>query len=138
MKIFAPRSVIDAENKAYTQCPATPTFVMMANSARYPKLGFDRPASLEKDAYAMLAQTGFKGLTITDALETPQFGPGANTARSALKAGVDVLLWGQAWSSAMTARSRLLADVKSGRVTRAELEPGVEKLVALKKQLAGE
>lgn len=137
VKINAPRSLIDAENKAYRQCPGTPTFVMMA-SARYPKLGFDRPASLEKDAYAMLAETGFKGLTITDALETPQFGPGANTARSALRAGVDVLLWGQAWSRAMTARSRLLADVKAGRVTRAQLEPGVEKLVALKKQLAAE
>ncbi|MBJ7353728.1 MAG: glycoside hydrolase family 3 protein [Thermoleophilaceae bacterium] len=137
VKIFAPRAVIDAENKAYTQCPDTPTFVMMA-SARYPKLGFNRPASLEKDAYAMLAETGFKGLTITDALETPQFGPGANTARSALRAGVDVLLWGQAWSRAMTARSRLLADVKAGRVTRAQLEPGVERLVALKKQLTAE
>jgi beta-glucosidase-like glycosyl hydrolase len=110
---------------------------MMA-SARYPKLGFDRPASLEKEAYAMLAETGFKGLTITDALETPQFGPGANTARSALRAGVDVLLWGQAYGRAMTARSRLLKDVKAGRVTRAQLEPGVERIVALKKQLAGE
>lgn len=137
VKINAPRAVIDAENKAYTQCPSTPTFVMVA-SARYPKLGFDRPASLEKDAYAMLAETGFKGLTITDALETPQFGPGANTARSALRAGVDVLLWGQAYGRAMTARGRLLNDVKAGRLTRAQLERGVEKIVALKQQLAGE
>ena len=49
----------------------------MMSSSRYSKLGFDRPASLEKGAYAMLAETGFKGLTITDALETPQFGPGS-------------------------------------------------------------
>jgi beta-N-acetylhexosaminidase len=135
VKIYAPRAVIDAENRAYTQCPDVPSFVMMA-SARYPKLGFDRPASLERDAYAMLAETGFRGLTITDALETPQFGPGANTARSALRAGVDVLLWGQAWSRAMTARTRLLADVKAGRVTRAQLEPGVERLIALKQSLS--
>jgi beta-N-acetylhexosaminidase len=134
VKIFASRAVVDAENKAYTQCPDTPSFVMMA-SARYPKLGFDRPASLEKGAYAMLAETGFKGLTITDALETPQFGPGANTARSALRAGVDVLLWGQAWKSAMTARGRLLNDLKAGRLTRAQLEPGVERIVALKSDI---
>jgi beta-N-acetylhexosaminidase len=135
VKIFAPRAVIEAENQAYTQCPDTPSFVMM-DSARYPKLGFDRPASLEKAAYTMLAETGFKGLTITDALETPQFGPGANTARSALRAGVDVLLWGQAWKPAMLARARLLSDVKAGRVARAQLEPGVERILALKSELA--
>lgn len=132
--IKATRAQIDADNKAYTQCPATPTFVMMS-SARYSKLGIDRPSSLEKDTYTMLAETGFRGLTITDALETPQYGNGTTTARSALRAGVDVLLWGQAWGRAMKARTRLLADVKAGRVTRAELEPGVERIVALKLKL---
>ncbi|MBJ7458091.1 MAG: hypothetical protein JHD02_02770 [Thermoleophilaceae bacterium] len=135
--IAAPRSLIDADNKPYRQCPDTPTFVMMSSS-RYSKLGFDRPASLEKGAYEMLAETGFKGLTITDALETPQFGPGSNTARSALRAGVDVLLWGQAWSRAMTARSRLIKDVRAGRVTRAQLEPGTERVIELKQRLSGE
>ncbi|MGH2959781.1 MAG: glycoside hydrolase family 3 N-terminal domain-containing protein [Solirubrobacterales bacterium] len=135
--INASRALIDADNKPYRQCPATPTFVMMSSS-RYSKLGFDRPASLEKGAYAMLAETGFKGLTITDALETPQFGPGANTSRSALRAGVDVLLWGQAYGRAMSARSRLLRDVNAGRVTRAQLEPGVERIVALKEKLNAE
>lgn len=133
--IGASRAAITADLRAYRQCPQTPSLVMIA-SARYPKLGIDRPASLEKSTYAMLAATGFKGLTITDALETPQFGPGANTARSALKAGVDVLLWGQAWSRAMKARSRLLADVKAGRVTRDELTAGTEKIVQLKRRFS--
>ncbi|MBI2692056.1 MAG: glycoside hydrolase family 3 protein [Solirubrobacterales bacterium] len=133
--IDASRALIDADNEPYRQCPATPTFVMMSSS-RYSKLGFDRPASLERGAYTMLAETGFRGLTITDALDTPQFGPGANTSRTALQAGVDVLLWGQAYGRAMSARSRLLRDVKSGRVTRAQLEPGVERIVALKQKLS--
>lgn len=133
--IKATRAQIDADNRAYTQCPATPTFVMMS-SARYSRIGIDRPSSLEPDTYAMLAETGFNGLTITDALETPQYGRGTTTARSALRAGVDVLLWGQAWGRAMQARSRLIADLKSGRVTREQLEPGVERIVALKKRLA--
>jgi beta-glucosidase-like glycosyl hydrolase len=83
----------------------------------------------------MLAETGFKGLTITDALETPQFGPGANTARSALRAGVDILLWGQAYRRAMTARRRLLNDVNAGRITREELQPGVDRILQLKARL---
>lgn len=131
VEINAPSSVIDAELRAYKQCPETPSLVMIA-SARYPRLDIDRPASLEKKTYAMLAETGFKGLTITDALETPQFGPSANTARSALKAGVDILLWGQAWSRAMDSRARLIRDVKAGRVTRAELTAGNERILALK------
>jgi beta-N-acetylhexosaminidase len=137
VKIFASPAVIAADDKAYGQCPGTPSFVMIA-SARYPGLGLTRPASLERDAYSLLRKTGYKGLTITDALETPQFGPGANTARSALAAGVDVLLWGQAYGRAMTARGRLLRDVKAGRVTRAQLEPGVQKIIALKQRLAAE
>lgn len=129
--IDAGRAQVDVENAAYRSCPETPTLVMMA-SARYPRLGIDRPASLERKTYAMLAETGFKGLTITDALETPQYGPSANTARSALAAGVDLLLWGQAWGRAVDARARLLGDVRAGRVTRAELIAGTERIVALK------
>lgn len=133
--IKASRAQLDADNEPYTRCSATPSFVMIS-SAKYSRIGFDRPASLEKGAYAMLAATGFNGLTITDALETPQFGRGTTTGRSALRAGVDVLLWGQAYGRAMSARDRLLADVKAGSLTRAELEPGVEKIIALKQKLS--
>lgn len=131
VRIDASKSAIDAENAAYRQCPDVPTLTMMS-SARYPRLGLGRPASLEKKTYAMLAQTGFKGLTITDALETPQYGRNANTARSALAAGVDILLWGQAWGRAMDARARLVRDLGSGRVTRAQLTGGTERIVTLK------
>lgn len=132
--ISASRRQIEAGLPAYRSCPETPSLVMLA-SARYPKLGIDRPSSLERKTYAMLAETGFRGLTITDALETPQFGPQANTARSAVKAGVDVLLWGQAWRVAMRARARLIADLRSGSLTRSELEDGTQRIVALKLRL---
>lgn len=125
---------VAADNRAYRQCPQAPSLVMIA-SARYPQLGLDRPASLEKKTYAMLKETGFSGLTITDALETPQFGPGANTARSALRAGADLLLWGQAWQVAMRARSRLLKDLAAGRITRAQLEADTGRILELKSRL---
>lgn len=129
------REQINSDTLAYRQCPAVPTMVMMS-SARYPSLGLTRPASLEKKTYALLAQTGFDGLTITDALETPQYGSGTTTARSALKAGVDILLWGQAWKRAMQSRSRLLADLRSGKLTRAELLGGTEEIIAAKARIA--
>ncbi len=133
--IGASRALIDGDNKAYRQCPETPSMVMIS-SARYPRLDIDRPASLEKKTYAMLSETGFKGLTITDALETPQFGPGANTARSAIKAGADVLLWGQAWRVAMRARGRLLDDLRAGRLKRDQIIGGAERIIELKSRLA--
>lgn len=136
VSINASRRQIDNDLQAYRQCPGAVSLVMLA-SARYPKLGIDRPSSLEKRTYAMLAATGFKGLTITDALETPQFGPRANAARSAIKAGADVLLWGQAWPVAMRARQRLIADLRNGSLTRAELEVGTQRIVELKQRLAG-
>lgn len=132
--IRAPRSVIERELLPYRQCPDTPSLVMLS-SARYPSLGVDRPSSLEKQTYAMLAATGFKGLTITDALETPQYGPSANTARSALRAGVDILLWGQAWKRAMSSRKRLIGDIAAGRVTREQLEAGTQRVIDLKTRL---
>jgi len=92
--IGATRDQLDADSRPYRQCPDAMSFVMIS-SARYPKLGLRRPSSLERKTYKLLAETGFKGLTITDALETPQFGVDANTARSAIRAGADVLLWGQ-------------------------------------------
>jgi beta-N-acetylhexosaminidase len=119
----------------YKQCPATPTFTMVS-SARYPKLGLDSPASLEPEAYKLLAATGFKGYTITDALETPQFSGKPNAARSAIKAGVDVVLYGQAWGRANKARKRLIADTAAGRLTRPELEADANRLLELKQALA--
>ncbi|MFT4050579.1 MAG: glycoside hydrolase family 3 N-terminal domain-containing protein [Solirubrobacterales bacterium] len=134
VSIGATSAQIEAETRAYRQCPDTPSLVMVS-SARYPKLGIHRPSSLVKKTYSMLAGTGFTGLTITDALETPQFGPGANTARSAIAAGADVLLWGQAWGVAMRARTRLLADVRAGRITRDQLEGDAARIIELKNSL---
>jgi beta-N-acetylhexosaminidase len=133
--INASRSSIEADLKPYTQCPDTPSLVMIA-SARYPKLDIDVPASLSKKSYAMLAETGFKGLTITDALETPQFGSDKHVARAALKAGVDILLYGQAWAGAMRARSGLVSEFRDGTITRAQLEKTYNRIAELKTQLA--
>lgn len=134
--IDATPSALRADWAAYRNCPRTPTFVMLA-SARYPRLGLDRPASLERQTYRLLEETGFSGLTITDALETPQFDGRVNAARSALKAGADVLLWGQAWRVAMRARTRLLSDARARRLTRSQLLLGAERIIAVKQRIAG-
>lgn len=132
--INASAAAVRADWSAYTQCPETPDFVMIA-SVRYPKLGLRRPATIERRTYELLAGTGFRGLTITDALETPQFGPRKNTARQAIQAGADVLLWGQAWPVAMRARARLIADVRAGRLDRTQLQPAAVRVIAEKLRL---
>ncbi len=135
--IRASKAKIESDLKPYTQCPGTPSLVMMS-SARYPSLGINVPSSLSKRTYSMLADTGFRGLTITDALETPQFGSDSAVARAALNAGVDILLYGQAWSGAMRARSGLVRQLKSGKITRADLADSYDRIVAFKKQKLGD
>ena len=129
--INATQSQVESDWAAYRKCPGIPAFTMIA-SASYPKLGINQPASLVKKTYSLLASTGFKGLTITDAFETPQFTDRPDAARTAMLAGADVVLYGEAWPKAMAARRRLVADVAAGRLTRAQLQPAAERIVALK------
>ena len=89
-----------------------------------------------KKTYKLLADTGFDGVTITDALETPQFDQKANNALSALRAGVDILLWAQAWKTATRAHAKLIDAVRDKRLTRAELLPGTERILQLKAEVA--
>lgn len=121
--------------KPYRRCPSTPKMVMIS-SARYPAQGINRPASLVRKTYKLLADTGFDGVTITDALETPQFDARSDNALSALRAGADILLWSQAWRTAMRARGRLVDALSERRLTRAELLGGTERILKLKAEVA--
>lgn len=131
--IRASNAKIESDLKPYTQCPDTPSLVMIS-SARYPGLDINVPSTLSKRTYALLAETGFKGLTITDALETPQFGSDGQVARAALRAGADILLYGQAWQGAMRARAGLVRQYKAGTIKRADLEKTYDRIVALKQR----
>jgi beta-N-acetylhexosaminidase len=80
-------------------------------------------------------QLGFRGVTISDAMEAP--GPSSRPAApvTAIAAGVDVLLYTGERNSA-AAYDKLLAAVKSGTLSVASLKTSAERIATLKRSLA--
>lgn len=107
---------------------------MMA-SASYPALGIDRPAVLSPQAYALLRTFGFRGFTISDAFDSPALARQSRPARQALRAGVDLLLFGQSESAAASAFEKLTDDLRTGRVARRRIERGTRRIIAFKRQV---
>ncbi|MGH2905157.1 MAG: glycoside hydrolase family 3 N-terminal domain-containing protein [Solirubrobacterales bacterium] len=125
VKINATEAQIESGLAAYKQCQ--PSFVMIA-SARYPKLGINVPSSLSPKTYELLKGTGFTGLTITDAMETPQFSATGSDATRAVQAGIDVVLYGQAFGRAMRAFDKL----RAAGLDRSALESAAARIIELK------
>ena len=117
--------------------------LVMVSWARYPALDPGRPAGLSRAVVQgeLRSRLGFKGVTITDALEAgalQRYGSTANRAVLAAGAGMDLLLCaiqnvgqGNAAVTALTSalksghlqRSAFMASVKRVRALRSELRP---------------
>lgn len=135
-KIVVPASgaQIRADLSAYRRCADTVAFVMLS-SASYPALGINRPAVLVPKTYRLLESTGFRGLTISDAFDTPAIAGQERPAMAALRSGLDILLYGQNESGARNAYRRLVGDLKAGRIDRAQAERVAARIAAFKQSL---
>ncbi|MFY9487957.1 MAG: glycoside hydrolase family 3 N-terminal domain-containing protein [Solirubrobacterales bacterium] len=131
VRVTAPRSAITADLRAYSTCPATPSMVMLA-SATYPSLGIRVPAVLSPATYELLADTGFSGLTISDALDTPSLAEQKNHQRRAVNAGLDLLLYAQTKHAASRAFRRLAADARSGTIAEQALRDSATRILQSK------
>ena len=81
---------------------------------------------------------GFRGVTVTDDLETvaaSAFGPIGRRARLAANAGNDLLLFAVSYSGGARAADALAADVQAGRVSRARLRESAARILALRASL---
>jgi beta-N-acetylhexosaminidase len=99
-----------------------------------PALGDKTPATLSTAALdgLLVADLGFKGLVVTDALEmqgvAKQWSPG-EAAVKAIEAGADILLMSPDPEAAVDA---LVAAVESGRISRERLDRSVAKMLEAK------
>lgn len=137
VKVAAPESALRDDLEPYRRCPAVPSLAMVA-SATYPSLGIATPAVMSPRTYALLDETGFSGLTISDAFDTLAIAGQQNAARRALVAGLELLLYAQTKGAAARAHRRLLADAGAGRLTHDELVAGAARVIELKNRLAAE
>ena len=115
--------------------------LVMVSWAIYPALDPMRPAGLSSTVVQgeLRSRLGFKGVTITDALEAGALQPYGSTENRALlaaRAGMDLLLCaGQNVSQGTAAVSALASALRSGQLGRSAFMASVKRVRALRSGL---
>jgi beta-N-acetylhexosaminidase len=116
--------------------------LVMASWALYPALDPSRPSGLSSRIIQgqLRGRLGFKGVTITDAIEAgaiQRFGTIGNRAVLAARAGMDVLLFSNKQvGEGNQGLGALTAGLRSGRLGRPAFQASVERILALREALA--
>jgi beta-N-acetylhexosaminidase len=131
--VTAARGQLEHDALPYRRCAASVPLVMVS-SAIYPSLSGHVPAVLSRATYRELSRSGFRGVTISDDLETPALAGLASPGRRAINAGLDLLLYSRHESTAQTAYLRLRADLAAHRLNAQAVRRSAERIVALKRR----
>jgi beta-N-acetylhexosaminidase len=112
--------------------------MVMLSTAIYPAFS-SKPASFSAAVAdgELRGRLGFEGVSITDALNTVAvraFGGTATVATSAVRAGADLLLYGEP-SEAARAQRALLGRLRAGTLPRARFEESVGRVLRLRHSL---
>ncbi len=113
--------------------------LVMVSTAIYPAFS-QAPAAFTRSIVTgeLRERLGFDGVTVSDALETPaveHFGGPAEVAVAGAAAGTDLLLYTRL-APALEAWRALLAGLRSGSMDRAPFVAAVERVLALRAELA--
>ncbi|MDX6668766.1 MAG: beta-N-acetylhexosaminidase [Solirubrobacteraceae bacterium] len=114
--------------------------MVMVSTAIYPAIDGRRPAMLSRRLTTdeLRGRVGFRGVSITDDLETAaasRFGSPARRALLAARAGADLLLYAQSYERGARAADALVAAAAKGRVSREELARSIVRVLALRASL---
>jgi beta-N-acetylhexosaminidase len=114
--------------------------LVMLSTAIYPAFSPDPAAFARRIATGELrGRLGFEGVSITDALDTVAvraFGGPAQAGFAAARAGSDLLLFTEP-APAERAWRELVAKLRAGRLDRAEFEAAAQRVLDLRRELAG-
>lgn len=126
------------DEKPYEAFIAAGGKLVMLSTAVYPAFSDDPAAFTRAIATGELRnRLGFKGVTVTDALETPaveHFGSTGKAAVAGARAGADLLLYAQL-GPAQAAWKALVKKLRSGALKRLEFEQAVERVLDLRAEL---
>jgi beta-N-acetylhexosaminidase len=132
-----------SELRSVDEAPYRPFIVaggdlVTLSTAIYPALAPEPAAFSRRIATGELRdRLGFKGVSITDALETVavrDFGGPAKAGVAAARAGADLLLF-TALGPAEAAGRALVAGLRSGRLDRTEFEAAAQRVLTLRSRL---
>jgi beta-N-acetylhexosaminidase len=117
--------------------------LVMVSWAVYPALAKDTPAGLSSAVVngELRKRLGFRGVTITDALEAgalQAFGTTGHRATLAVRAGMDLILCsGQKASQGRLARTALATALSSGSLSASVFDAALTRVIALRTGLRG-
>ncbi len=113
---------------------------LVLSHALYPMNDFTAPGSLsrEVDTSLLRGELGFQGMAITDDLAEPAVGVAATVPQAAVEAirsGADMLYVSGRLGDQQAAYAKVLAAVRSGRISRSRLDEAVGRILAAKETL---
>jgi len=143
--VTASRARLQADLAPFRAAIAAHIQLVMVSTAVYPALGPAVPAATSKSIVQgiLRGQLGFRGVVITDALDTPAvsryYGTGAASVR-ALQAGADAVIAAgvtptDADAASTAAYNAELAAARAGTLSQATLTASYQRIVALKQSL---
>jgi len=115
--------------------------MVMLSNAVYPAFDRHRVAALSRAVIVgeLRRRLGFRGVTISDAFDTPTgFGLGgpARIALTAARADLDLILFAHTYTDSATAARTLESALRSGRISREPFLQSVGRVLALRRRAA--
>jgi beta-N-acetylhexosaminidase len=141
VRIALPRSTLRLVDEApFAALVRAQVPLVMLGTAVYPALD-DRPAALSRRVVEgeLRNRLAFRGVTITDALDTPALAPAGGPAAAAVAAagaGSDLVLMA-GYADSVRAASALEAALRSGRLRAGPFRAAVARTLALRARLPG-
>jgi beta-N-acetylhexosaminidase len=139
VSVDAPAGQLRAAYGAYAACGSGALGLVMVSSAVYPTLSGPLPAVMSPEIYhheLHLAVPRGAPVTITDDLQSPAIESQPAPARHAIDAGVDLLMYAQTEQASAAAYATLLAEVRSGAISKRRVAAADRAIRALKERLA--
>jgi beta-N-acetylhexosaminidase len=114
--------------------------IVLMSTAIYPNVD-PAPAAFSRrwTTTELRRRIGFGGVVMTDDLQTPAvegYGTPAQLAFFAVSSGADMPLFAKRYGTAAQAAAGLMAAVRQGKLTRAQLDAGARRVLALRAALA--
>jgi beta-N-acetylhexosaminidase len=138
VRISEPASKIYSDDAAYRNCGRNPLALIMVSSASYTDLTGSTPAVLAPRIYSqVIPRDGITGVLISDDFESRAIAAVASSgpARTAINAGLDMLMYAVRESAALRTYSILVADARNGLLSRRRLLAASDRVLQLKAHL---
>lgn len=138
VSITEPAAEIYADDAAYRRCGHSPLALVMISSASYTHLTGSVPAVLDAAIYSkLLPLDKVTALPISDSFEGGAIRALANEApaRTAINAGLDMVMYSASESDALSAYTTLLGDARAGTLRTSRVQAAVARVLELKQRL---